>query len=78
MSPKEYKDVYEGLSMDYILSPVYFENKPIGFFDGDAAGGKCGVGIFLKFSSKHVVKATLVVGEGTNIKIDSWVMETTH
>jgi ribonuclease HI len=70
MEIKEYKDDSEGIILDYILSPVYFENKPIGFFDGVAAGGKCGVGIFLKFSSEHVIKATIVVGEGTNTKAE--------
>jgi hypothetical protein len=40
--------------MDYILSPVDFDNSTIGFFDGVVARGICGVGLFLKLNIDHL------------------------
>jgi hypothetical protein len=40
----------EGDNFDFILNPTYFGDRPIGFFDGVAAGGDCGIGVFLKLS----------------------------
>jgi hypothetical protein len=56
--------------LDFIMNPVYFDNRPIGFFDGAVAGGVCGVGIVLKLSSHHFFRAQLVVGVGSNIKAE--------
>jgi len=43
--------------LDLILNPIYFDDNPIGFFDGIAAENICGIGIYLKLSFKHTVKA---------------------
>jgi len=56
--------------LDFIMSLVYFDNRPIGFFDGAAARGVCGVGIVLKLSSNHFFRAQLLVGVGSNIKAE--------
>jgi ribonuclease HI len=56
--------------MEYILNPVYFDDTPIGFFDGAVVGGLCGIGIFLKISSDHFFRVHFVGGEGNNMKAE--------
>jgi ribonuclease HI len=70
MAIKETPFSDEGEKFDYIMNPVYFGHKPIGFFDGAAANGSCGVGIVLKLSSSHFFKIHLAIGIGTNIKAE--------
>ena len=52
----------------FILNRVYFDNNPIGFFDGAAERGICGVGIVLNFNTQHFFKAHYFAGVGTNTK----------
>jgi hypothetical protein len=56
--------------LDFILNPIYFDDNPIGFFDGAAVGNTCGIGIYLKISSDHIVKAHFVGGTGNNMKAE--------
>ena len=56
--------------MDYILSPVYFDDSLIGFFYGAATKNRCGIGICLKLSSDHIYQAYFAGGEGSNIKAE--------
>jgi len=60
----------EGEKFDYIMNPVYFGHKPISFIDRVAASGSCGVCIVLKLKSSHFFKIHLVIGIGTNIKVE--------
>jgi hypothetical protein len=43
--------------VEYILNPVYFDEKPIGFFDGAVVNDKWGVGIYIKLRAHHGYKA---------------------
>jgi len=65
---KEFPYSSEGDTFDFILSPTYFGDRRIGFFDGATAGGDCGIGVFLKLSQVHFLKIHLNVGSGTNVK----------
>jgi ribonuclease HI len=56
--------------VDTILNPVYFDEKPIGFFDGAVVNDNCGVGIFLKLCAQHVYKAYFAGGKGNNMKVE--------
>jgi hypothetical protein len=68
MDIKEFKDIGEDDKVDTILNPVYFDEKPIGFFDGATVNDKCGIGIFLKLCAQHVYKAYFAGGKGNNMK----------
>ena len=56
--------------MEYFLNVVYFDDTPIGFFDGAIVGGLCGIGIFLKISSDDFFRVHFVGGEGSNMKAE--------
>jgi len=56
--------------LDFNLNPIYFDDNPIGFFDGAAADNICGVGIYLKLSTKHTMKAHFAGGTGNNMKAE--------
>ena len=58
----------KGKCIDFILNPIYFDNNHIGFFYGATERGICGVGILLKFKTKHFFKEHFVVSVGTNTK----------
>ena len=45
---KEYKGTREVDKVDYIINPIFFDENPIGFFDGAAVNDNCGVDIFIK------------------------------
>jgi len=57
-------------NLDYLMNLVYFEERPIGFFDSVVAGGECGVGIVLKLIGFHFYRVHLIVGASTNIKAE--------
>jgi ribonuclease HI len=70
LSIQEFHDETKPDSLDYILSPVYFDDSPIGFFDGAATENRCGIGICLKLSSDHIYQAYFAGGEGSNMKAE--------
>jgi hypothetical protein len=67
---KEYKGTGEEEKVDYILNPVFFDEKPIGFFDGAVVNDNCGAGIYIKISAHHVYKAYFAGGKGNNMKAE--------
>jgi hypothetical protein len=69
LSFKEYSVKEDEDKLDLILNPIYFDDNPIGFFDGAAAENMCGIGIFLKLSYRHTVKAHFTGGTGNNMKV---------
>jgi len=56
--------------LDLLLNPTYFDDNPIGFFDGATAENKCGTWIYLKISFRHTVKAHFAGGTWNNIKAE--------
>jgi hypothetical protein len=70
MDIKEFKDIGEDEKVDTILNPIYFDEKPIGFFDDATVNENYGVGIFLKLCAQHVYKAYFVGGKGNNMKAE--------
>jgi ribonuclease HI len=52
------------------MNPVYFRQRPIGFFDGATSNGLCGVGIVLKMRDSHFFKIHMAVGAGNNIRAE--------
>jgi len=62
LSIKEYSHKVEEDKLEVLLNPTYFNDNPIGFFDDAAAKNKCGIGIYLKISSRHTVKAHFAGG----------------
>jgi hypothetical protein len=56
--------------MEYILNPIFFYDTPIGFFDGATDDSVCGIGIYLKITSDHIVKAYFAGGNGNNMKAE--------
>jgi ribonuclease HI len=63
--------------VDFILNSIFFDEKPIGFFDGAAVNDNCGAGIFIKLSSDHSYKAHFAGGKGNNMKAEIlglWVL----
>jgi hypothetical protein len=62
-SVKEEEDI-----MEYILNPIFFYDTPIGFFDGATDDKVCGIGIYLKITADHTVKAQFAGGNGNNMK----------
>jgi len=67
---KEHKGTKEVNKVDYILDPIYFDEKPIGFFDGVVVNDICGVGIFVKLSFVHSYKVDFAGGKGNNMKAE--------
>jgi ribonuclease HI len=63
--PKEEAD-----KTDILLNPTYFNNNPIGFFDGAASTDICGIGIYLKITPGHNIQAHFAGGTGNNIKAE--------
>jgi hypothetical protein len=70
LSFKEYTVKEDKDKLDFILNPIYFDDNPIGFFDGAAVGNNCGIGLYLKISSEHTVKAHFAGGTGNNMKAE--------
>jgi hypothetical protein len=70
LSIKDYTVKEEEDRMEYILNPIFFYDTPIGFFDGAADDSVCGIGIYLKITSDHIVKAYFAGGNGNNMKVE--------
>jgi len=56
--------------LDSILSPVYFDDSSIGFFDGASSGNRCRIGLFIKLRNAHNFKSFFAGGEGNNMKVE--------
>jgi hypothetical protein len=56
--------------MEFILNPIYFDDTPIVFFYGAAYDNICGIGINLKITTDHTVKAHFAGGNGNNMKVE--------
>jgi ribonuclease HI len=65
---KEHNGAGEVDKFDFILNPVFFDENPIGFFDGAVVDDNCGVGIFIKLNSDHFYRAHFAGGKGNNMK----------
>lgn len=70
LSFKEHSAKEEEDKMTFILNPIYFDDIPIGFFDGAVVDNICGIGIYLKRSTDHIVKAHFAGGNGNNMKAE--------
>jgi hypothetical protein len=70
LSFKEYSIKEEEDKLDFILNPIYFDDNPIVFFYGAVVDNICGIGIYLKISTDHIVKAHFVGGTGNNMKVE--------
>jgi ribonuclease HI len=70
LSIQEIQEDIKPDKLDYILNPVYFDDSPIGYFDGAASGNKCGIGLYIKISNVHNYKAFFAGGEGNNMKAE--------
>jgi len=68
LSIKEINGACEVDKIDYILNPFFFDDNPIGFFDGAVVDDHCGIGIFLKINSEHFYRAHFASGKGNNMK----------
>jgi hypothetical protein len=68
LSIKEHPCKEEEDKLEVLLNPIYFNNIPIGFFDCATADNKCGIGLYLKISSSHTIKAQFAGGTGNNMK----------
>jgi len=55
---------------DFLLNPIYFDKRLIGFFDGVSSRGECGVGIVLRLNGSHYYKLFLAMDPGSNIKYE--------
>jgi ribonuclease HI len=69
-STQEHPHKEEADKTAILLNPVYFNNNPIGFFDGAASTDKCGIGIYLKITPGHNIQAHFVGGTGNNMKAE--------
>jgi len=67
---KELKGTGEVDKMDFILNQIFFDENPIGFFDGAAVNDNCGVGIYIKLSAHHSYKAHFAGGKGNNMNAE--------
>jgi ribonuclease HI len=67
---QEHKGSEEVIKVEYILSPIYFDDKPIGFFDGVVVNDYCGAGIYIKLNYDHSYKAHFAGGKGNNMKAE--------
>jgi len=65
---KEYSTKEEEDKLAFILNPIYIDDNPIGFFDGAIDDNICGIGIYLKISTEHIIKAHFSRGNGNNMK----------
>ena len=65
---KELPSDYTDSPYDLLLNHIYFDQRPIGFFDGAAARGECGVGIVLRLNGSHYYRLFLVISPRSNIK----------
>jgi ribonuclease HI len=70
LSIKDYTDIAEEDRFEYILNPIFFDDTPIGFFDGAVVDNVCGIGIYLKITPDHLVKAYFAGGNGNNMKAE--------
>ena len=70
LSFKEYSTKEEEDKLAFILNPIYFDDNPIGFFDGAIDDNICGIGIYLKISTEHIIKAHFARGNGNNMKAE--------
>jgi hypothetical protein len=68
LSIKEHNGAGEDDKVDHILNPLYFDDNPIGFFDGAVVDNRCGIGIFLKINTEHHYRAHFAGGQGNNMK----------
>jgi len=53
LSIKEYTDIADEDKFEHILNPFFFDDTPIGFFDGTVVDNVCGIGIFENHSRPH-------------------------
>jgi len=65
---KEIPSDYTYSPCDFLLNPIYFDKRAIGFFNGVAARGECGVGIELRLNGSHYYRIFLAIGPGSNTK----------
>jgi hypothetical protein len=65
---QEHKGIEEVNKVEYILSPIYFNDKPIGFFDGVVVNDRCGASIYIKLNYEHSFKSIFAGGNGNNMK----------
>ena len=70
LSFKEYSAKEEEDKLAFILNPIYFDDNPIGFFDGAVDDNICGIGIYLKISTEHIIKAHFDGDNGNDIKVE--------
>jgi len=68
VSIKEHNGAGKDDKFDHILNPIYFYDKPIGFFDGAVVDKRCGIRFFLKINSEHHFRAYFAGGQGNNMK----------
>lgn len=67
---KEFSMVSYTQFPDTFINPIYFDNKPIGFFDGVVNNDDSGVGLVLKIYKRLHVEATLNIRLGSNIRAE--------
>jgi len=73
----EYKVENNTEKLQVLVNPMFFGNSPIGFFDGAATSSNSGIGVLIKLSSSHTVKAFMSIGVGSNTRaelITLWTM----
>jgi len=50
-----------------LINPLYCGDTTIGFFDGVAKDGRCGIRVIIRVNPSHCYKACMFIGKGTNI-----------
>jgi hypothetical protein len=70
LDSKKYKGAGEVDKVYFILNPIFFDENPIGFFDGATVNDNCGASIFIKSSYDHSYKAHFAGGKGNNMKAE--------
>jgi hypothetical protein len=68
LSIKDHNGAGEADKVEHILNPIYFDDKPIGFFDESVVDNRCGIGFFLKINTEHHYRAHFAGGQGNNMK----------
>jgi ribonuclease HI len=68
LSISELNEACEVDNMEVMFNPIYFDDSPIGFFDGASVDGVCGIGFFLKINPDHLFRGHFAGGKGNNMK----------